>query len=173
VGLSKLATAFDREGDKLYHNISTLQGNSGSPITRLKKLKGSQKQVVSAIHQGTADFKTEKLNLGLIISPEVVKSLAIWRMEMEKGFKITSTAGESSIYQWLLKQEIKAKEAIITDQQAAIADLEDKYQLAKQRIQNMQGEIDNLQKKPFPKVILPKLMTFQWDPSTKWAKEYY
>jgi V8-like Glu-specific endopeptidase len=39
IGLAKKATRFVKNGDRLYHNISTEPGNSGSPITRLKKME--------------------------------------------------------------------------------------------------------------------------------------
>jgi hypothetical protein len=103
VGLSKLCTSMEQTEGKLFHNISTLGGQRGSPITRLKKIEQEEQHVVSAIHQGVC--KSRKLNLGLVISPEIIKTVGKWKREMEKGFiKITSASGEAHIEDWLLEQ---------------------------------------------------------------------
>lgn len=53
VGIIKEANKFQIKGKKLLNNISTMEGNSGSPITRVKKMGNKIQQVVSAIHKGS------------------------------------------------------------------------------------------------------------------------
>lgn len=88
-------------------------------------MRNATQQVVTAIHQGV-DLQ-RKLNIGIVISPEIVKDLAIWRRQMDKGFRITSAQGEANIEDWLVMQELRPRDLRIADQQAAIYELRSSY----------------------------------------------
>lgn len=84
VGMKKPNTKFSQNSIFMWHDISTMKGNSGSPLVAFK----NGEAVITAIHQ--AYQETKQFHISRIITPDVVQSISKWKKEMDKGVTISS-----------------------------------------------------------------------------------
>ena len=77
-------TEIQAKKGKIFHKLSTIGGHSGSPILRIEQNGGLS---VIGIHKGAEMLGGEEVNVGRLITPELISVLEAGARAMEAGLE--------------------------------------------------------------------------------------